>query len=98
MSLKELIKNKGLNIRSLSKRLDIAESNIFNYISGKQTPTLDTSLKIAIALDIDLKTLCHSLGYNVDNLRDDVDLSKQARIIKLKMLIDMVNKELSEIN
>lgn len=71
ITLKELIKEKGLTQRGLHKKTGIPEITINTWVAGKYIPTLDNAVRVAIALEVDLKTLAQSIGIDVNGLPDN---------------------------
>ena len=55
LRIKEIIKEKGYTIKSLSDKMNINRVNLSNMINGN--PTLDTLEKIANALDVPITEL-----------------------------------------
>lgn len=57
--LAEAIKRSGLTQVEIANRLDINQSNISFYLSGKKTPTLETFANLCDLLDLDAnEVLC----------------------------------------
>jgi transcriptional regulator with XRE-family HTH domain len=92
-TLKQLIKRQGLTQRGLSKKTGISESNINGWVSQGIYPSIDNAVKLAIALEVDLKTLFHAMGIDVAGLPDDravsipMDNQKSEAIAVIKSLI-----------
>ena len=57
LRLKEVLKEKGTTSKELSELLGISETSISRIINGTQTPKLETLLKIATALNVDIREL-----------------------------------------
>lgn len=57
IKLKEVRQKKGLTQQELAKKLDIKQTNISEYESGKQKPSLDTFIEMAKILDLSLDEL-----------------------------------------
>lgn len=55
LRIKEIIKEKGYTIKSLSEKMNINRVNLSNMINGN--PTVETLEKIAIALDVPITEL-----------------------------------------
>lgn len=57
LRLKDVIKEKNVTSKQLSELLGISETSISRIINGTQTPKLETLLKIANVLNIDIREL-----------------------------------------
>jgi putative transcriptional regulator len=57
IKLKEVRQKKGLTQQELAKKFDIKQTNISEYESGKQKPSLDTFIEMAKILDLSLDEL-----------------------------------------
>ncbi len=55
LRIKDIIKEKGYTIKSLSEKMNINRVNLSNMINGN--PTVETLEKIAIALDVPITEL-----------------------------------------
>lgn len=55
LRIKEIAKNKGITITELAEKLDITQTTLSRTINGN--PTLETLLKIANVLDVDVREL-----------------------------------------
>lgn len=55
--LREILQERGLTLRSFSEMSGISQPNLSNYINGHVSPTLDTLVKIAGSLDIEIQDL-----------------------------------------
>ena len=62
-NIKRIRKEKGLTQKQLAEMLGVTQQMIGTYENNKRTPKLDTALKIAKALDVDVLDL---LGLNVN--------------------------------
>lgn len=57
MKLKEYLKEQQISAYSLSKKTDISQSTISEFMSGKRVIKFDTACKLADALGITLDKL-----------------------------------------
>lgn len=55
LRIKEIAKNKGITITELAEKLNITQTTLSRTINGN--PTLETLLKIANVLDVDVREL-----------------------------------------
>lgn len=55
--LRDILKQRGLTLKTFSEMSGISQPNLSNYINGNISPTLDTLEKIAKALDVDVQDL-----------------------------------------
>jgi transcriptional regulator with XRE-family HTH domain len=70
-TLKQLIAKAGISQRQLSQKLGISERTLNSWVIGQYHPTLINVLPIARELNISLKTLALSLGYDVSGIPSD---------------------------
>lgn len=57
LRLKEILKERGESVSSFAGRVGITQANMSNIVNAKSSPTLDTLIRIANALDIDITEL-----------------------------------------
>lgn len=57
IKIKELLRQKGMTARALAEKVQVAESTMSLYISGKREPDYNTLRKIADALDVSVDYL-----------------------------------------
>lgn len=57
LRIKEILSQKGMTLKDFSKISGITQSNLSNYLNGNISPTLDTLIKIAKFLDVELVDL-----------------------------------------
>lgn len=57
LRLKEIMTLKGISRDELSSRVDVSPTTISNISSEKNLPTIQLLLKIAEALDVDIREL-----------------------------------------
>ena len=74
---------KGISQEKLAGELDLSRISINNYEQGKQAPNLETAIKIALYLDIQLNDLAQavdesSLDHALNNL-ENKELSNDLR-------------------
>lgn len=55
--LRDILKERGLTLKTFSEMSGISQPNLSNYINGNISPTLDTLDKIAKSLDLDVQDL-----------------------------------------
>ena len=55
--IKEILKEKGLTVVTLSERVGITQPNMSNIINEKSNPSIETLEKIATALDVPVAEL-----------------------------------------
>lgn len=69
LKIKELVK-ESINIRSISalaEKAGLTQANLSNIANGKASPSLDTLVKIATALDVPVSALFDEVQPN-DNI------------------------------
>lgn len=54
MEIREELKMRQLTYDYLGQRSGIGKTNIYMYLSGRRTPKIDTMIKMADALDMNL--------------------------------------------
>lgn len=81
---------RGVSQEGLAKELDLSRISINNYEQGKQVPNLDTAIKIALYLKIELDDLVKEVGessleFALNNMKDK-ELSHKLKDALLKTL------------
>ena len=92
--IKEKREVKSISQEKLAKKLGLSRISINNYEQGKQSPSLDTAVKIALYLDIDLNKLAQevdssSLNKALNNLQNK-DLERGLRGVLVDLNYDFV--------
>lgn len=87
--LREILKERGLTLKTFSEMSGISQPNISNYINGNTSPTLDTLDRIAKSLDIEIQDLfskrtCLELYIKVNNRSYRITEQDILDIIKYK--------------
>ena len=83
--IKNARETKGISQEKLARALNLSRISINNYEQGKQAPNLDTAIKLAYHLDIQLDDLVRavdksSLEYALNELQNkDKELSHQLK-------------------
>ena len=76
LRLKEIMTLKGMSRDELSSRVDVSPTTVSNISSEKNLPTIQLLLKIAEALDVDVRELFVSTkGTSITQL--EVDEAKE---------------------
>ena len=57
LRLKEILKERGESVSSFAGKVGITQANMSNIVNAKSSPTLDTLIRIANALGIDITEL-----------------------------------------
>lgn len=57
LRLKDILKDRGESISSFASRVGITQANMSNIVNAKSSPTLDTLVRIANALNIGITEL-----------------------------------------
>jgi transcriptional regulator with XRE-family HTH domain len=70
-TLKQLIKQKGIDQSALSTAVDIHPNTISNWQRGVSRPRIDQAVLVCLELGVSLKTFCRSIGIEVDQVPDD---------------------------
>ena len=102
-TLKELIKRQGLTQREIHRKTNISEATLGLWVSGKSDPSLSNAVKLARALEVDLKTLSYAMGIDVNGLPEDrnvsvpIDVQKSETIAIFKSLIKSLNIDISSL-
>lgn len=87
--LNKTIAKKGLNIHQLAKALNIKESSLNKYFSGKIQPDVETALKIGRYLEINLLE-------NVENTNNEDFLEENESQNESQSFGDLLLKKLKE--
>lgn len=62
--IKEIVKNQGLTLRELAKKIEVAPNTLSRIINGENT-TVDMLQKIASGLEVDIKDLFSGSSHTV---------------------------------
>ena len=89
LRIKEILSQKGMTLKDLSRLSGITQSNLSNYLNGNISPTLDTLIKIASHLKVDIRELFGE--------EDDIELyakyKGELNPISKKDIIDLISKK-----
>lgn len=89
LRIKEILSQKGMTLKDLSQLSGITQSNLSNYLNGNISPTLDTLIKIASYLEVDIRELFGE--------EDDIELYAKYKDelyhISKKDIIDLISKK-----
>lgn len=85
LRLKETLKEKGVTGKELSEKVGITETSLSRIIKGDQQPRFDLLLKIAEALDVDVKDLFNSTKTNKHPKEELQDIINQLENLKGKL-------------
>ena len=87
LRIKEILSQKGMTLKDLSRLSGITQSNLSNYLNGNISPTLDTLIKIANHLKVDIRELFGK--------EDDIELyakyKGELHPISKKYIIDLIS-------
>jgi plasmid maintenance system antidote protein VapI len=70
-TLKQIIVESGLTHRQLADILGVKSPRISELMRPGQDLRMSTSIKLAKALNVSLKTLAASIGQDIDGIPDD---------------------------
>jgi plasmid maintenance system antidote protein VapI len=70
-TLKQIVEQSGLTHQQLADLLGVKQPRISEMIRPGQDLRMSTSVKLAKALNVSLKTLAASIGQDVSGLPDD---------------------------
>lgn len=91
--IKELRQNLGLSQEELAERAEISSRYLSRVEMGQQFPSIDTLVKLANALNVELKDFfefAHEIP-NVRELKETLDgLLKEADEDRLRLLVKVV--------
>lgn len=89
LRIKKILSQKGMTLKDLSRLSGITQSNLSNYLNGNISPTLDTLIKIASHLKVDIRELFGE--------EDDIELyakyKGELHPISKKDIIDLISKK-----
>jgi plasmid maintenance system antidote protein VapI len=72
-TLKQIIQESGLTHQELANILGVQQPRISELMKPGQDLRMSTSLKLAKALKVSLKTLAQSIGQDTEGIPDDVE-------------------------
>jgi len=85
--IKELCKERGMTLSSLSERVAISQPSMSLIVSGKQNPSLETLEKIASALGVGIgelfdpsdraRIVCPNCGHIISLMVDERERDEQ---------------------
>lgn len=81
--LKEILKNKKMTIKEISKKLNIPYQTFSNYVRNIREPDLETLIKISKFLNVSTDEIL--LGTKTTNYIDD---EKYKKLIEIKKLVN----------
>lgn len=64
-TLKQLLKDRAVNRSKLADRMGVSRQILRDWENGRYVPTFENAVKLAAELQISLRTLAASLGYDV---------------------------------
>ena len=64
LRLKEVLKEKGISSLELSEKIKLSKTSISQILNENQQPRFETLLKIAMALDVDVRDLFNATKDN----------------------------------
>jgi transcriptional regulator with XRE-family HTH domain len=77
-TLKQIIFESGLTRQQLADLLGVKPPRISELLKPGQDLRISTTIKLAKALNVSLKTLAASIGQDVEGLPDDCDSNSQS--------------------
>lgn len=91
LRIKELRKHKGLSQEKLAEIMSISPKYLSNIERGKENPTLDTFIKLANALNIEISEVFnYSHERSSKELRNFImDLIKDGDVKQLKLFVEV---------
>ena len=72
---------KGISQEQLAEKLQISRISINNYEKGRQVPSLDTAVRIALFLEISLDALLQKAAE--DPLQQSIEQLEDAKLSKI---------------
>lgn len=70
-TLKELLLEKDVTQELLARKLNVSLNSVNSWANGRKVPRFDNVCQMANELEVSLKTLAESLGFDVSNIPDD---------------------------
>lgn len=108
-NVRKIRKEKGISILDLSKKTNLSKSTISDLETGKSSPTIDTLMKIADALGVDVQDFfresCKKASEIVEDLEEEFpegvyvlrraskELSPEAKQQMLKIMKAFLNDD-----
>ncbi len=90
--IRNAVKKTGMTQQNFAKKIDVGESMISQWISGKRNPSLNTLKKISRETDVPLKLF---LDACVGNVLKDKDANLREENIILKKENSLLKKEIA---
>lgn len=90
LRIKEILSQKGMTLKDLSRLSGITQSNLSNYLNGNISPTLDTLIKIATHLEIDIREL---FGEEEEDIELYAKYKGELHPISKKDIIELISKK-----
>ncbi len=89
--IRQIRLEKDLSQEELSEKIDISPRHMCTIENGKSFPSIETFVKIAKALDIDINKFFNLTIKNDDNLRDEIcNMVQISSVSELHLIRDII--------
>ena len=89
--IKQIRIEKGFSQEKLSEKIDISPRHMCTIENGNSFPSLETFVKIAQVLDIDINDFFNLSPRNTDNLRTEIyELIQTSSVSELHLIKDLI--------
>ena len=75
-TLKEILLEKDITQEFLARKLNVSLNSVNSWVNGRKVPRFDNVCQMANELEVSLKTLAKSLGFDVSHIPDDYPTTK----------------------
>lgn len=98
LRIKEIMNERGVTSAWLSEQVGISKVAVSNIITGKSSPSLDSILKIAEALKVDILSLIYGNSKEVNNdltalIQHKGDFYKASTIEELEKIVSEIKEK-----
>ena len=85
LRIKEVLLENNLTGKELAERINVTQASVSNIVNGNSFPKPETLLKIAEALDVDVRELF--ISTKNDNMREPIFIKKDGSFFQIGYLL-----------
>ena len=85
LRIKEVLQENNLTGKELAERINVTQASVSNIVNGNSFPKPETLLKIAEALDVDVRELF--ISTKNDNMKEPIFIKKDGSFLQIGYLL-----------
>lgn len=85
LRIKEVLLENNLTGKELAERINVTQASVSNIVNGNSFPKPETLLKIAEALDVDVRELF--ISTKKDNMKEPIFIKKDGSFLQIGYLL-----------